>query len=88
MEWFEKLKMTRKEITDEVKQAEGDPILKARMRSVAKERSRQRMIAAVPTATLIIANPTHIAIALRFDATMVVAPIHDDCRERVLSGTG
>lgn len=73
--WHEKLKMSRKEIADEHKQAEGDPILKARIRSVAKDRSRQRMMAAVPTATLIIANPTHIAIALRFDPAMDDAPV-------------
>ncbi len=73
--WRENLKMSRKEVTDELKQAEGDPILKARMRSVARDRSRQRMMDAVPTATLIIANPTHISIALRFDEANDAAPV-------------
>lgn len=73
--WRENLRMTHKEVTDEVKQAEGDPILKARMRSIARDRSRQRMMEAVPTATLIIANPTHIAIALRFDDKVDQAPV-------------
>ena len=73
--WRTKLRMSRKEVTDEQKQAEGDPLLKARMRSVARSRSRQRMMDAVPSATLIIANPTHIAIALRFDANRDDAPI-------------
>ncbi|MEP0944735.1 MAG: flagellar type III secretion system protein FlhB [Rhizobiaceae bacterium] len=73
--WRENLKMSRKEITDEHKQAEGDPILKARMRSIARDRSRQRMMDAVPTSTLIIANPTHISVALRFDADNDEAPV-------------
>lgn len=73
--WRENLKMSHKEVTDELKQAEGDPILKARMRSIARDRSRQRMMEAVPTATLIIANPTHIAIALRFEAETDDTPV-------------
>lgn len=73
--WRRDLRMTRKEVTDELKQAEGDPIVKARMRSIARDRSRQRMMEAVPTATLIIANPTHIAIALRFDEDIDEAPV-------------
>lgn len=73
--WRENLRMSRKEIKDEHKQAEGDPILKARMRSIARDRSRQRMMDAVPTSTLIIANPTHISIALRFDADQDDAPV-------------
>jgi len=58
--------MTRQEVKDEHKQAEGDPILKARRLSLARERSRRRMIASVPNATLIVANPTHYAVALRY----------------------
>ncbi len=73
--WRENLKMSRKEITDEHKQAEGDPLLKARMRSIARDRSRQRMMEAVPSSTLIIANPTHISIALRFDSESDEAPV-------------
>jgi len=48
------------------KQMQGDPLVKARLRSVAFERSRKRMMSAVPSATLVIANPTHYAIALRY----------------------
>ncbi|NKB54688.1 MAG: hypothetical protein GKR97_21245 [Rhizobiaceae bacterium] len=73
--WRENLKMSRKEITDEHKQAEGDPLLKARMRSIARDRSRQRMMEAVPSSTLIIANPTHISIALRFNSESDEAPV-------------
>ena len=76
--WQRNLRMTRQEIKDELKQADGDPIVKARMRSLARDRLRKRMIAAVPRATLVIANPTHYAVALRYvreegGAPMVVA---------------
>lgn len=64
--WQRELRMTRQEVKDELKQVDGDPILKARMRSLARDRSRRRMIAAVPRATLVIANPTHYAVALRY----------------------
>ena len=76
------LKMTRQEVKDELKQADGDPIVKARMRSLARDRLRKRMIAAVPRATLVIANPTHYAVALRYvreegGAPLVVAKGQD-----------
>jgi flagellar biosynthetic protein FlhB len=64
--WRRDLRMTREEVKEEFRQAEGDPFMKARMRSLARDRARRRMIAAVPKATLVIANPTHYAIALRY----------------------
>jgi flagellar biosynthesis protein FlhB len=64
--WQRDLRMTRQEVKDELKQADGDPIVKARLRSLARDRLRKRMIAAVPRATLVIANPTHFAVALRY----------------------
>lgn len=64
--WQRELRMTRQEVKDELKQIEGDPILKSRMRSVARDRARRRMMAAVPRATVVIANPTHYAVALRY----------------------
>jgi len=64
--WQRELRMTRQELKDELKQVEGDPIVKARIRSLARDRSRKRMIAGVPRATLVIANPTHFAVALRY----------------------
>ncbi|QAU45264.1 flagellar biosynthesis protein FlhB [Bradyrhizobium guangzhouense] len=73
--WRRELRMTRQEIKDEHKQAEGDPLIKARLRSLARDRSRQRMIASVPRATLVIANPTHFAIALRYDRDENPAPL-------------
>ena len=73
--WREQLKMTRKEVTDETKQSEGDPILKARRLSLARDRSRRRMMEAVPSATLVIANPTHVAVALRYRHEEDAAPV-------------
>jgi len=66
LKWRRDLRMTRQELKDELKQAEGDPLIRAKLRSLALDRSRKRMIAAVPRATLVIANPTHYAVALRY----------------------
>jgi len=66
LHWKRDLRMSRQDVKDEQKQMLGDPLVKARLRSVALERSRKRMMSAVPTATLIVANPTHYAIALRY----------------------
>jgi flagellar biosynthetic protein FlhB len=66
LSWRRELRMSRQEVKDELKQMEGDPLLKARMRSLARHRARKRMIGAVPRATLVIANPTHYAVALRY----------------------
>jgi len=76
--WFSQLKMSKQEIKDENKQSQGDPMVKARQRSVMRSRARQRMMKNVPRATLVIANPTHYAVALRYvreesDAPIVVA---------------
>jgi flagellar biosynthetic protein FlhB len=64
--WRSELRMTRQELKDEFRQAEGDPLVKSRLRSLARDRARQTMLAAVPRATLVIANPTHYAIALKY----------------------
>ncbi|MFN3317763.1 flagellar biosynthesis protein FlhB [Rhizobium sp. TH135] len=80
--WYEQLRMTKQEVKEEYKQAQGDPIVKARQRSIARDRARKRMIASVPRATLVITNPTHYAVALRYvreegDAPVVVAKGQD-----------
>lgn len=80
--WYSQLRMTKQEIKDEYKQSQGDPVVKARQRSVARDRARRRMINNVPRATLVIANPTHFAVALRYvreegDAPVVVAKGQD-----------
>lgn len=65
-QWRSNLMMTRQEIKDEIKQSEGDPIVKSRLRSLALDRARRRMMAAVPRSTMVIMNPTHYAVALRY----------------------
>lgn len=64
--WQSELRMTRQEVKDELKQLEGDPLVKMRMRSIARDRARRRMIQQTPRATFVIANPTHYAVALRY----------------------
>jgi flagellar biosynthetic protein FlhB len=58
--------MAPQEVKDERKQADGDPHIKARRRSIQRSRARKRMMNAVPRATLVVANPTHFAVALRY----------------------
>lgn len=68
--WWEKQKMTVKEVRDEYKQMEGDPKVKAKIRQLRAERGRKRMMAAVPEASVIITNPTHYAVALKYEQGM------------------
>lgn len=68
--WFEKLKMTKQEVKEEYKQSEGDPQIKARIRQLRLERSRKRMMASVPDATVVVTNPTHFAVALKYEEGM------------------
>jgi flagellar biosynthetic protein FlhB len=73
--WRQDLRMTKQEVKDEMKQAEGDPIMRSRLRSLQRDRARRRMMAEVPKATLVIANPTHYAIALRYVREETAAPV-------------
>ncbi|MBD8553476.1 flagellar biosynthesis protein FlhB [Rhizobium sp. CFBP 8762] len=80
--WYTELMMTKQEVKEENKQSQGDPIIKARLRSIARDRARKRMMSNVPRATMVIANPTHFAVALRYvreegDAPVVVAKGQD-----------
>jgi flagellar biosynthetic protein FlhB len=68
--WWTRLKMTVQEVRDEFKQMEGNPEIKGRIRKIRMERSRKRMMANVPKATVVITNPTHFAVALKYDRTM------------------
>jgi len=70
----ESLKMTKQEIKDERKQTEGDPQVKSRIRSLQRQAAYQRMMAEVPTSDVVITNPTHLAVALRFDPAAMTAP--------------
>ncbi|MBC85717.1 MAG: flagellar biosynthesis protein FlhB [Bdellovibrionaceae bacterium] len=71
----EKMKMTKQEVKEEMKSREGDPLIKARIRKVQREMATQRMMEDVPKADVIITNPTHIAVAIRYDQTMVAPKI-------------
>jgi flagellar biosynthetic protein FlhB len=68
--WFEKQKMSQREIKEEYKQTEGDPLVKGKIRQLRMERSRRRMMAAVPSATVVVTNPTHYAVALKYEQGM------------------
>lgn len=68
------LRMTREELKDEIKRDEGDPAIKARIRKLARELSQRRMMRDVPRATVVVTNPTHLAIALRYDKGALGAP--------------
>ncbi|UVC09928.1 flagellar biosynthesis protein FlhB [Rhizobium sp. TH2] len=74
-QWFTELKMTKEEVKEERKQMDGDPIMKQRQRSFARDLARKRMMAAVPRATMVIANPTHFAVALRYVREEDAAPV-------------
>ncbi len=69
------LRMTKQEIKDEYKQSEGNPEVKAKLRQLRMERSRKRMMSAVPNADVVITNPTHFAVALQYDSATHAAPI-------------
>lgn len=75
MEHMKKMRMTKQEIKDEHKQSEGDPHVKGKLRQLRMEKSRQRMMQAVPEADVVITNPTHFAIALKYDTEISEAPI-------------
>ena len=75
LRWQRSLRMSRQEIKDEHKQVEGDPTVRARLRSLAQDRSRSRMLASVNRASVVIANPTHFAVALRYVPDEHPAPL-------------
>jgi flagellar biosynthetic protein FlhB len=68
------LKMSKQEIRDEFKEVEGSPLMKQRIRKLRRDMSRRRMMHAVPTATAVIVNPTHYAVALKYDMDTPGAP--------------
>ena len=69
------LRMTKQEIRDEMKESEGDPQMKGRIRAIRRNLARQRMMKEVPTATAVVVNPTHFAVALRYIPESMVAPL-------------
>jgi len=72
--FIKQMRMTKQEVRDEHKQAEGDPQIKARIRRLRMERAQKRMMAAVPEADVVITNPTHFAVALAYEMEAMSAP--------------
>ncbi len=72
---LKKLRMTKQEVKDEYKQMEGDPLVKSKIRQIRNERARHRMMDSVPKASVVIVNPTHYAVALKYDMATMDAPI-------------
>ena len=75
MEYMKKMRMSRQEIKDEHRQSEGDPQMRARLRQLRMQKAQQRMIQNVPRADVIITNPTHFAVALKYDGLTMDAPV-------------
>jgi flagellar biosynthesis protein FlhB len=73
--YIKNLKMTKTEVKDEYKQQEGDPMIKGRLRQIRLEKARKRMMAQVPKADVVITNPTHYAVALKYDGSKSAAPV-------------
>jgi flagellar biosynthetic protein FlhB len=85
---FSGLRMSREEVKQEGKESDGNPQIKAKIRQIRRARAKQRMMAAVPTATVVVTNPTHYAIALAYDrgargAPRVVAKGVDEVAARI-----
>jgi len=74
-EWERSLRMTHQEVKEEHRDVEGDPMLKSRVRAVQRDMMRKRMMAAVPEADVVVTNPTHLAVALKYDQSRMSAPI-------------
>ncbi|OGC03227.1 flagellar biosynthesis protein FlhB [candidate division KSB1 bacterium RBG_16_48_16] len=74
-EYEKNLKMTKQEIKEEHKQMEGDPLIKSRIRAIQRERARHRMLQNVPKADVVVTNPTHYAVALKYDPEKASAPV-------------
>jgi flagellar biosynthetic protein FlhB len=69
------LRMTKQEVKDEAKQTEGDPLVRGRIRRAQREAAKRRMMSEVPTATVVVTNPTHVAVALKYDRDTMPAPV-------------
>jgi flagellar biosynthesis protein FlhB len=72
--WYERQKMSLQELKEEFKQSDGNPEIKGKIRQIRRERARKRMMSSVPQATVVITNPTHFAVALKYETGMA-APV-------------
>ena len=73
--FMQRMRMSKEELKEEYKQTEGDPHVKAKLKQIRFERSRQRMMQSVPKATVVVTNPTHYAVALRYEPGETAAPV-------------
>jgi flagellar biosynthetic protein FlhB len=73
--YMQRMRMSMQELKDEHKQSEGDPQMRARLRQIRNQRARRRMMQAVPNATVVVMNPTHYAVALRYEAGENAVPV-------------
>ncbi|MGB1006503.1 MAG: flagellar biosynthesis protein FlhB, partial [Thalassobaculaceae bacterium] len=74
-EFMKQMRMTLQEVKDEFKQSDGDPQVRARLRQIRAERARQRMMQAVSTADVVVTNPTHFAVAMKYEESTMAAPL-------------
>lgn len=74
-EYEKSIKMTKQEVKDEYKDTEGDPKIKAKIRSIQMQMAQQRMMSAVPQADVVVTNPTHYAVAIKYDKSQAPAPM-------------
>ena len=74
-EYEKSIKMTKQEVKDEQKDIEGDPKIKAKIKSIQMQMARQRMMSSVPQSDVVVTNPTHYAVAIKYDKTQAPAPI-------------
>jgi len=72
---MKRMRMSLQEIKDEHKESDGDPKIKAKIRQMQMQKAKRRMMAAVPKASVIITNPTHYAVALKYDHGAMAAPV-------------
>lgn len=70
-----KLKMSKQEVKEEMKDTDGNPVIKSRIRQVQREMARQRMMSEIPDADVVVTNPTHIAVALKYNVDTMDAPL-------------
>jgi flagellar biosynthetic protein FlhB len=75
MRFIQRNRMSKQEVKEEHRLNEGDPLIKARIRRIRAEKARKRMMAAVPRATVVITNPTHFAVALKYEQGEMAAPV-------------
>lgn len=74
-QYHKKLRMTKEEVKREGKEQEGDPMVKGRIRAMQREMARRRMMSEVPKADVVVTNPTHFSVALKYDAEKMGAPV-------------